>query len=97
MKSPLADCLRVPVHRRNTGCPIPGHVRFISHAVRDIRSRLHDTTSGPTKKRRMDYTNRLDDIIASGRPDADRRSLWQRRTGAFPALSVGTRLHKVIS
>ena len=42
--------------------PIPGHVRFIAHAVREIRNRLPDTISGPTKKQRLDYTNRLDDI-----------------------------------
>jgi hypothetical protein len=41
---------------------IPGRVRFIAHAVREIRNRLPDTISGPTKKQRLDYTNRLDDI-----------------------------------
>jgi hypothetical protein len=41
---------------------IPGHVRFIAHAVREIRNRLPDTIGGPTKKQRLDYTNRLDDI-----------------------------------
>jgi hypothetical protein len=42
--------------------PIPGRVRFIGHAVREIRNRLPDIISGPTKKRRLDYTNRLDDL-----------------------------------
>jgi hypothetical protein len=42
--------------------PIPGHVRFVAHAVREIRNRLPDAISGPTKRQRLDYTNRLDDI-----------------------------------
>jgi hypothetical protein len=43
--------------------PLPGRVRFIAHAVREIRNRLPDTISGPTtKKQRLDYTSRLDDI-----------------------------------
>ncbi len=43
--------------------PLPGRVRFIAHAVREIRNRLPDVVSGPTtKKHRLDYTSRLDDI-----------------------------------
>jgi len=43
--------------------PLPGRVRFIAHAVREIRDRLPDTISGPTtRKQRLDYTSRIDDI-----------------------------------
>ena len=43
---------------------VPGQIRFVAHAVREIRNRLPDTISGPTKKRpRLDYTNRLDGIV----------------------------------
>ena len=42
--------------------PLPGRVRFIAHAVREIRNRLPDAIAGPTKRQYLDYTNRLDDI-----------------------------------
>ena len=42
--------------------PIPGHVRFIAHAVREIRNRLPDAIGGPTKSRQVQYKNRLDKI-----------------------------------
>jgi hypothetical protein len=42
--------------------PVPGHVRFVAHAVREIRNRLPDTIAGPSTKQRLDYTSRLDDI-----------------------------------
>jgi hypothetical protein len=43
--------------------PLPGHVRFIAHAVREIRNRLPDAIAGPTKKQRLDYTSRIDAIV----------------------------------
>jgi hypothetical protein len=42
--------------------PLPGRVRFIAHAVREIRNRLPDAIAGPTKRQRLDYTSRVDDI-----------------------------------
>jgi len=43
--------------------PLPGRVRFIAHAVREIRNRLPDAIAGPTKSRRLDYTSRIDAIV----------------------------------
>lgn len=43
--------------------PLPGHVRFIAHAVREIRNRLPDAIAGPTRKQRLDYTSRIDAIV----------------------------------
>jgi hypothetical protein len=50
--------------------PIPGHVRFISHAVREIRNRLPDAIAGPTKTTVLQYKNRLDTIAALPSVDA---------------------------
>ena len=41
----------------------PGRVRFVAHAVREIRNRLPDVIAGPKAGGRLDYTNRLDDIV----------------------------------
>ncbi len=38
---------------------LPGQTRFIGHAVREIRNRLPDAFSGPTRGQRLDYTKRL--------------------------------------
>jgi hypothetical protein len=43
---------------------VPGHVRFVSHAVREIRNRLPDAIAGPTLNQRLDHTSRLDEINA---------------------------------
>ena len=44
--------------------PLPGHVRFIAHAVREIRNRLPDAIAGPTKEKRpLQYKNILDAIV----------------------------------
>src|SRR5437899_126098 len=42
--------------------PLPGRVRFISHAVREIRNRLPEATSGVKGLPRLDYTSRLDKL-----------------------------------
>jgi hypothetical protein len=42
--------------------PVPGRVRMVAHAVREIRNRLPDVISGPMAKSRLDYTTRLDKI-----------------------------------
>jgi len=42
--------------------PIPGYVRFVCHAVREIRNRLPDAVAGPTLNQRLDHTTRLDAI-----------------------------------
>jgi hypothetical protein len=44
--------------------PVPGYVRFVSHAVREIRNRLPDVVAGPTVNQRLDHTSRLDEITA---------------------------------
>ncbi len=41
----------------------PGRVRFVAHAVREIRNRLPDVIAGPKAGGRLDYTSRLDDIV----------------------------------
>jgi hypothetical protein len=40
----------------------PGRVRFVAHAVREIRNRLPDIIAGPKAGWRLDYKSRLDDI-----------------------------------
>lgn len=41
---------------------IPGRVRFISHAVREIRNRLPDVIAGYKSSQNINYKNSLDDI-----------------------------------
>jgi hypothetical protein len=41
---------------------LPGRVRLISHAVREIRNRLPDVISGTRSTARLDYKSRLDRI-----------------------------------
>jgi hypothetical protein len=43
--------------------PLPGQVRFISHAVREIRNRLPDVISGTKGGGQLQYKNRLDDLV----------------------------------
>jgi len=50
----------------------PGRVRFVAHAVREIRNRLPDVISGSVARMRLDYINRLDDLAKK----------WQR--AGFP-------------
>ena len=38
---------------------LPGRTRFIGHAVREIRNRLPDAFSGPTRPERLDYAKRI--------------------------------------
>lgn len=40
----------------------PGRVRFVAHAVREIRNRLPDVIAGPKVGSRLDYKSRLDEI-----------------------------------
>jgi len=40
----------------------PGRVRFVAHAVREIRNRLPDAISGPKTSKRLDYVSRLDTL-----------------------------------
>lgn len=40
----------------------PGRVRFVAHAVREIRNRLPDAIAGPKKSNPLQYVNRLDVI-----------------------------------
>lgn len=44
------------------GIPLPGRVRFISHAIREIRNRLPEVVSGIKTGGRLDYVNSLDEI-----------------------------------
>jgi hypothetical protein len=41
---------------------LPGRVRFISHAVREIRNRLPDIIAGPRRAMRLDYPSRIDEL-----------------------------------
>jgi hypothetical protein len=43
--------------------PTPGRVRFIAHAIREIRNRLPDVIAGPQKFPRLDYKSRLDRLV----------------------------------
>jgi len=58
--------------------PLPGRVRFISHAVREIRNRLPDAISGIKGGENLQYKNRLDNLA----------KVWQRHgyrlDGSFP-------------
>ncbi len=41
----------------------PGRVRFVAHAVREIRNRLPDMIAGPKAGGRLDYVGELDKIV----------------------------------
>jgi len=41
---------------------LPGRVRFVAHAVREIRNRLPDVIAGPKVSNPLQYKDRLDDI-----------------------------------
>lgn len=57
----------------------PGRVRFVSHAVREIRNRLPDVIAGPKTRGRLDYVSLLDKIA----------EVWERHglplDGSLPA------------
>ncbi len=40
----------------------PGRVRFVAHAVREIRNRLPDVIAGPRQSRSLQYKNRMDQL-----------------------------------
>lgn len=48
--------------------PVPGTIRFVSHAVREIRNRLPDAISGVKGGGRLNYPDRLDELS----------SLWEQ-------------------
>lgn len=41
----------------------PGRVRFVAHAVREIRNRLPDVIAGPITGSQLQYRNRIDIIV----------------------------------
>jgi len=43
----------------------PGRVRFVAHAVREIRNRLPEVIAGPKAGGTLQYKNRLDDIASA--------------------------------
>ncbi|WP_322793332.1 hypothetical protein [Bellilinea sp.] len=47
--------------------PFPGRVRFVAHAVREIRNRLPDVIAGPKMGTRLDYINRMDNLLKEWR------------------------------
>ncbi len=46
---------------------VPGRVRFVSHAISEIRNRLPGIVSGNRAGGRLDYTSRLDEIVKAWR------------------------------
>lgn len=42
--------------------PFPGRVRFVAHAVREIRNRLPDVIAGPKRTLAVQYKNRMDQL-----------------------------------
>jgi len=60
----------------------PGRVRFVCHAVRDIRNRLPDVIAGPKAGGPLQYKNRLDDIV----------KIWKQHglplDGSLPPIKV---------
>jgi len=44
--------------------PFPGRVRFVAHAVREIRNRLPDVIAGPKQSQRVQYVNLMDRLCA---------------------------------
>lgn len=40
----------------------PGRVRFVAHAVREIRNRLPDVIAGPKEGGQLQYVNRMDQL-----------------------------------
>jgi len=65
------------------GIPVPGRIRFVAHAVREICNRLPDAVSGVEAVPRLDYKTRLDEIA----------KVWQRNglglDGSAPDMFSG--------
>lgn len=63
--------------------PMPGRIRLIAHAVREIRNRLPDVISGAKSGATLQYKNRLDDVTKA----------WLRgglpTDGSFPNTTLG--------
>jgi hypothetical protein len=63
--------------------PIPGFTRFVAHAVREIRNRLPDITSGPRLGGYLNYKGRIDELVA----------VWKSEglitDGALPGSKMG--------
>jgi hypothetical protein len=63
--------------------PVPGHTRFVAHAVREIRNRLPDVTPGTKSGGYLNYKARVDDLVV----------VWKRAgfgtDGAFPGSRMG--------
>lgn len=47
--------------------PLPGRIRFVSHAVREIRNRLPDAVSGVKSSGTLQYKNRVGEIARKWR------------------------------
>jgi len=58
---------------------LPGRVRFVCHAVREIRNRLPDVMSGSKSTERLDYVNRLDALAKT----------WTKEGFGFSGITVG--------
>jgi hypothetical protein len=43
--------------------PIPGKLRFVAHAVREIRNRLPDYISSGNGHNRLEYTNKVNELV----------------------------------
>jgi len=62
---------------------VPGYTRFVSHAVREIRNRLPDITSGTKSGGYLNYKARCDDLVV----------VWKKAgfatDGALPGSKMG--------
>jgi len=59
----LGELYEGAVHLMNRNPPIPGHTRFIAHAVREIINRLPDAIAGSSGTGPLNYKNELDEIV----------------------------------
>jgi hypothetical protein len=61
----------------------PGRIRFVAHAVREIRNRLPDVIAGPKPVSPLQYKNRLDKVV----------DIWER-SGLPTDGSIPTKITK---
>lgn len=77
--------------------PLPGRVRFVSHAVREIRNRLPEVISGERGTPRLDYKNRLDRLAKRWRNHEQPLRLSSATPPDTPDITIDRSLYIEIS
>jgi len=76
--------------------PLPGRVRFISQAVREIRNRLPEVISGMKWPQRLDYKSQLDALAKLWRKNGQSFALEETTPPASPTISINRVLYTTI-